>query len=43
MLVVIDPNAHAAEQKKAAARPPCDSSQPPFSITSNGWNVATPP
>lgn len=32
-----------AEQKKAAARPPCDSSQPPFSMTSNGWNVATPP
>lgn len=42
MLVVMLPRAHAAEQKKAAARPPFDPSHPPFSMRSNGWNVATP-
>jgi hypothetical protein len=36
------PIAHAAEQKNAAALPPRESSQPPFSMMSKGWKIDFP-
>lgn len=42
IFVVMLPSAQAAEQKKAAARPPLLPSHPPLVIKSKGWKMAVP-